>query len=269
MKQRYIEGKNGGGPNAFYIPLPRRRFLRSIAAISAGFSLPGYLAEALTLTPSVTQGPYYPLAANMPLDKDADLVYLNDSLTAASGIITYVSGRVLTSSGAPVRGALIELWHTDNGGNYIYSANSARNPAADKNFAGFGQYLTGSDGAYRFRTIKAGLYRGRTRHYHFGITIPGQLTRYTTQLFWNEVAKDANGTTWDTTNANDSVLLGISDTTQRASVIKDFTLIPGSAIGEQETSHDFVMGLTPVEPNYPDSGSLVVAGSVAAGPAGG
>ncbi len=239
-----------------------------MAAVSAGFTLPGYLAEALTLTPSVTQGPYYPLASNIPLDKDNDLVSLNDSLSAASGTVTYVSGRVLTSSGAPIRGALVEIWHADSGGNYIYSASAARNPAADPNFAGFGQFLTGSDGAYKFRTIKAGLYRGRTRHIHFGITIPGQLTRYTTQLFWNETAKDASGNVWDTTNANDSVLLGISDTTQRASVIRDFNLVPGSATGEQETSYDFVMGLTPADPAYPGSGSLTVAGGAVAGPSG-
>src|SRR5262245_29092612 len=252
-------------PKAFYIPLERRRFLKSLALVSAGFTLLGYLAEALTYAPEVTQGPYYPLASNIPLDKDADLIYLNDSLTAASGIVTYVSGRVLTSSGTPIRGALVELWHADNGGNYIYSANSTRNPAADPNFAGFGQYLTGTDGAYKFRTVKAGLYRGRTRHYHFGITIPGQLTRYTSQLFWNEIAKDANGSTWDTTNDNDMVLQGIQDATQRASVIRDFTLVPGTTTGEQETTYDFVMGLTPVEPNYPDSGSLVVSGRLVPG----
>src|SRR5687767_13558814 len=134
------------GPSAFYIPLGRRRFLKSMAVASAGFSLPGYLAEALTLTPSVTQGPYYPLAANIPLDKDNDLLYMNDSLTAATGVVTYVSGRVLTSSGSPIRGALVELWHADHNGNYTYSANSPRNSAADPNFAGLGQYLTGSDG---------------------------------------------------------------------------------------------------------------------------
>jgi len=99
-----------------------------------------------------------------------------------------VTGRVLTSSGVPIRGALVEIWHADNGGNYIYSASSARNAAADSNFQGFGQFLTGSSGAYKFRTVKAGLYNGRTRHYHIAVTIPGQLTRYCTQLFWNETA---------------------------------------------------------------------------------
>src|SRR5258707_15872520 len=124
-------------PHSFHIPLGRRRFLKSLAIASAGFSLPGYLAEALTYAPEVTQGPYYPLANNIPLDKDNDLIYLNNSLTPASGLVTYVTGRVLDSGGNPVKGALVELWHADNGGNYIYAAGAARNPAADANFAGF------------------------------------------------------------------------------------------------------------------------------------
>src|SRR5882672_3175019 len=103
----------------FYIPVDRRRFLKSMALASAGFTLPGYLAEALTLTPQQTQGPYYPLADDIPLDKDNDLLYLNDSLTPTTGIPTYITGRVLDNSGTPIKGALVELWHCDNGGNYI------------------------------------------------------------------------------------------------------------------------------------------------------
>src|SRR5262245_37421324 len=163
-------------PNACYVPLDRRRFFKSMAVASAGFALPGYLAEALTYAPEVTQGPYYPLANNIPLDKDNDLIYLNNSLTRATGLITYVTGRVLDASGNPVKGALVELWHCDSPAsntsgsqcNYLYSASAARNPAMDANFQGFGQFLTGAGGYYKFRTIKAGLYTGRTRHYHFG-----------------------------------------------------------------------------------------------------
>src|SRR5438270_11864545 len=159
---------------AFHIRTDRRRFFKSMAAVSAGFTLSGYMAEALTLSPTVTQGPYYPLASNIPLDKDNDLVQLNDNTNIASGIVTYINGRVLTSSGAPIRGALVELWHADREGDYLYSASAARNPACDANFAGFGQFLTGSTGQFRFRTIKAGLYNGRTRHYHIGVTVPGR-----------------------------------------------------------------------------------------------
>ena len=53
----------------FRIPIDRRRFFKSMALASAGFTLPGCLAEALTTSPVVTQGPYYPLANNIPLDK--------------------------------------------------------------------------------------------------------------------------------------------------------------------------------------------------------
>jgi protocatechuate 3,4-dioxygenase beta subunit len=254
--------------HSFHIPIDRRRFFKSTALVSAGFTLPGYLAEALTTSPIVTQGPYYPLANNIPLDKDNDLVQLNDNLTIASGVVTYLSGRVLTSDGTPIRGALVELWHADREGDYLYSASAARNAACDANFAGFGQFLTGSSGGFKFRTIKAGLYNGRTRHYHIGITIPGRTTRSTTQTFWNEVAKDLNGNTWATQNSNDMVYTGITDATQRASVLLDYTAVPGTTTGEVQATWDFVSGFTPVEPTYP-GGSLTTAGKLVAGPTGG
>lgn len=249
----------------FYIPLNRRRFLKSIAIASAGFTIPGYLAEALTLTPRVTQGPYYPLAKNIPLDDDNDLIHNSSSTLAATGIITYLSGRVLDTSGNPVKNALVELWHADNGGNYIYSANSTRNSAADPKFQGFGQFLTGSTGEYLFRTIKAGLYNGRTRHFHIAVTFPGQTTRYTSQTFWNEIAYSGTQQ-WATQNSNDMVLQGISDATQRASVILNYAAVAGSTTGEVAATYDFVENLTPVEPNYPGGGSLLTAGALVAGP---
>src|SRR6266496_385290 len=256
-------------PEAFYIPLDRRRFFKSMALVSAWFSLPAYLAEALTPTPQQTQGPYYPLADDIPLDKDNDLVQLNDNLTPASGIVTYITGRVLDSSGNPIRGALVELWHADREGDYLYSTSAVRNPVCDPNFAGFGQFLTGSTGEYRFRTIKAGLYNGRTRHYHVGVTVPGRTTRSTTQTFWNETAYDLNGNAWATQNSNDMVYAGITNAAQRASVALDYTSVPGTTTGEVQANWDFVSGFTPVEPTYPGGGSLVLAGAAVGGPTGG
>jgi len=250
----------------FYIPIDRRRFFKSMAVASAGFTLPGYLTEALTTSPIVTQGPYYPLASNIPLDKDNDLVQLNDNLTIASGIVSYISGRVLDSSGNPVRGALVELWHADREGDYLFSQSAARNPACDPNFAGFGQFLTGSTGQYRFRTIKAGLYMGRTRHFHWGVTLPGRTTRATTQTFWNETAYDLNGNAWATQNANDMVYAGVMDAAQRAAIALNYTVVPGTTTGEVQATWDFVSQFTPVEPTYPNGGSLMVAGTTVTGP---
>ena len=246
-------------PSLFYIPLSRRQLLKSMAAVSAGFTLPGYLAEAATISPITTAGPFYPLPQNIPLDKDNDLVQLNDNLTLASGVITYFTGRVLDANGSPVRGALIELWHADREGDYLYSSTSPRNPVFDANFAGFGQYLTGADGRYLFRTIKPGLYPGRTRHTHFGITLPGRMTRTSTQTFWNEIANDLNGNAWPTQNANDGVFAAITNPEQRASVLLNFTPVAGTTTGEEITKWDFVSGFTPTEPTYPGGGSLLIA----------
>src|SRR5207237_10196824 len=210
--------------------------------------------------------------SNIPLDKDNDLIYLNDNLTAATGLITYVAGRVLDANGDPVKGALVELWHCDapttntaaSQCNYLYSTTASRNPAMDSNFQGFGQFLTGSGGYYKFRTIKAGLYNSRTRHYHFGITFPGQLSRHTTQLFWNETAKDSSGNNWATQNSNDNVWSTISDSAQRASVTRDYTVVD-DITGAVATSWDIIMNYAPVDPTYP-GGGLLIAGTPIAGP---
>src|SRR5688572_19317161 len=244
---------------AFHIPVDRGRFLKSMAAATAGFAVTGSFAEVLTLTPLQTPGPFYPLLDDLPLGKDNDLVYLNDNLTPASGTVTHVTGRVLDSNGNPIRNALVELWHADINGEYTYSSGSGRNPAADPNFAGIGQFLTGASGAFRFRTIRAGLYPGRARHFHWGVTVPGRTVRFSTQTYW----------TGEPGNASDGILNAIADAEQRNSVILSFTPVPGTTTGEEQTSWDFVTGITPVEPVYPGGGRLVVAGEVVPGPAGG
>ncbi len=254
-------------PLPVYIPVNRRRFFKSMAAASAGFTLPGFLAEALTQSPIVTQGPYYPLADDIPLDKDNDLVKLGDSLTAATGIVTYITGRVLDTNGNPVKNALVECWHADYEGDYLYSTGTGRNAACDPNFAGFGQFLTGSTGAFRFRTIKAGLYNGRTRHFHWGVTVPGQTTRACTQTGWNETAYANNGTVWATQNSNDNVFASLT-AAQKSAILLNFGAVAGTTTGEVYANWDFVSGYTPVEPTYPAPGGFIAKGEPVVGPNG-
>ena len=75
--------------------------------------------------------------------------------------------------------------------------------------------------------------------------------------------RDADGKAWPTTNENDGVLRAIHDPAERAAIIRDFSPVSGGAAGEQETTWDIVMGLTPVEQPYPGSedGVLVLAGT--------
>lgn len=256
--------------------LQRREFIRKLGKAGGFFSIAGLYAEALATTaPQLTQGPYYPQADDIPLDVDNDLVQLNDNSTPANGIVHYVSGRILDASSNPVKNALVELWHCDapvtnttaRGCQYLYNASGSRNASMDVNFAGFGQFLTGSSGAYRFRTVKAGLYNGRTRHYHVAVTIPGQTTRYCTQLGWNEPALDTSGAAWATQNSNDGIF-GSLTTAQKSLLLLNWTTVPGTTTGEKQGAFDFQVNLTPTEPTYPVAGGWVYKGAAVAGPSG-
>lgn len=218
-------------PQPFHIPLSRRRLLQGLFLASAGFMTRAAFAEALTLTPRLTEGPFYP--DKLPLDQDNDLIRVTDHTTPALGTITNLAGRILDPSGSPIKGALIELWQADDHGVYIHSRGGDAEKR-DKDFQGYGKFETASDGGYRFRTIKPGLYTGRTRHYHFGITLPGG-SRFTTQLFF----------AGEPGNARDGVLNGIRDEARRASLIREFVAAPDTK--ELAATWDVVMGLTPTE----------------------
>src|SRR5215813_1040211 len=118
----------------------RRNFLRQLSLATALFSVPGAFAEELARTPKLTEGPFYP--DKLPLDTDNDLIIVNDGATPALGEVTWVSGRVLDSRGDPIRNALIEIWQCDNNGVYLHSGDQGRTTKRDKNFQGFGRFLT-------------------------------------------------------------------------------------------------------------------------------
>jgi protocatechuate 3,4-dioxygenase beta subunit len=212
----------------------RRRFFKQATAAGIGsllLKVPGLFAEQLVVTPEQTEGPYYP--TTLPLDTDNDLVVINNNLTPAVGQITYISGRILNSNGDPVRNAYVEIWHADNSGAYIHPS-SIGYATRDQNFQGFGRFLTGSSGEYLFRTIKPGLYTGRTRHIHFKVKVAGQPT-LTSQLYF----------LGEPQNTGDSVLSGIRDTAARNSVIAPFMPIEGSSVGALSAKFDIVLSVTP------------------------
>ncbi len=210
----------------------RRRFWTSAAA-GLLCAARGAFAQTLTQTPEQTIGPYYP--DRMPLDQDNDLIVINDNITPAVGQVSWLSGRVLGSNGAPMRNALVEIWQADNNGAYIHS----RSPIAnrDANFQGYGRFVTGRDGGYLFRTVKPGLYPGRTRHVHVQVT-PATGQKLVSQLY-------VQG---ESLNNSDGVLNGIRDSAQRASVIRPWATAAGSLAGELAVNWDIVFGVTPPEP---------------------
>ena len=210
----------------------RRRFLRRVSLGAALFTVPGLFAEELIRTPRQTEGPFYP--DKLPLDTDNDLIIVNDNLTPALGEVTWVSGRVLDARGDPIRNALVEIWQCDANGVYIHTGNFGGQSNKDKNFQGFGRFLTGSTGEYVFRTIKPVPYPGRTPHIHYKVKRNGK-ELLTTQCYIKG----------NPSNERDGVWRGIGDEKARASVTVDFAPLKGSRVGELAARFDIVLGVTP------------------------
>src|SRR5258707_2184336 len=121
----------------------RRDFLGSMSLGAAFFTTRGLFADDLTRTPAQTEGPFYP--DKLPLDTDNDLIVINDSLSPAVGTITYVSGKILDARGNPLKNAAVEIWQCDNNGAYLHTGTSNAGKQ-DKNFQGFGRFVTGASG---------------------------------------------------------------------------------------------------------------------------
>lgn len=205
----------------------------SVAMASLFYTRPGVFADELTITPRMTEGPFFP--EELPLDTDNDLLVITDSITPAVGEITHVSGRVLSKAGEPVRNALVEIWQVDNAGAYLHSG-SANRDKADANFQGYGRFLTDQKGRYYFRTIKPVPYPGRTPHIHFAVSLNGH-RKLATQLLIKGHRM----------NPGDGLFRAIKDEKQRGALLAEFSPLEGSKTGELNAEWDIVIGLTPDE----------------------
>jgi protocatechuate 3,4-dioxygenase, beta subunit len=214
------------------IIVPRRQFLQRAAFTAALFTTPGLFAD-LVQTPKQTEGPFYP--DKLPLDTDNDLLAINENLTPAVGEVTYVSGRILDAKGQPLRNAVVEIWQCDNNGAYLHSGTDNKQKA-DKNFQGFGRFVTGSTGEYLFRTIKPVPYPGRTPHIHYKVKRGGK-ELLVTQLY----VKGHPG------NEKDGIWKSLKEGEVRNSVTVDFAPLPGAKAGELAAKFDLVVGVTPVQ----------------------
>ena len=181
----------------------------------------------------MTAGPFYP--DRLPLDTDNDLLVLNNSITPAVGEITHLTGKITDQKGNPVRNARVEIWQVDSNGVYLHSKGGDRDKR-DRNFQGFGRFVTGLKAEYYFRTIKPVAYPGRTPHIHFAVYV-GDRKVLTTQCMVKGNAQ----------NAKDGLLKRIRNEKARQSLIVDFQPLAGSKIGELTANFDIVLGLTPNE----------------------
>jgi protocatechuate 3,4-dioxygenase beta subunit len=154
----------------------RRRFLLNTGILAAGWELSSagaVLTQELVPTPAChdgdeptirqTEGPFFK-------PKSPERSDLREP--GAGGRPFELTGFVLTRACRPLRGAVVDLWHADDKGQYDGTGFRYR-----------GHVTTGPDGAFRFRTIMPAVYPGRTRHYHVKVQAPGSRL-LTTQLYF-------------------------------------------------------------------------------------
>ena len=210
----------------------RRRFLAQSAVAAAMFTVPGAFAAELQVTAGMMEGPFYP--DKLPLDTDNDLLIINDAITPAVGEITHLTGRIVDAAGNPMRNAFIEIWQVDSSGAYLHSGTDNAD-RRDKNFQGYGRFLTDSKGQYYFRTIKPVAYPGRTPHIHVGVSRGGKRV-FTSQLF---IEGEAD-------NARDGLYRSL-DAAGQKSLTVPFTPVKDSKFGELAANFDIVLGRTATE----------------------
>jgi protocatechuate 3,4-dioxygenase beta subunit len=121
-----------------------------------------------------------------PLEADLTIQHSGEPI----GERMVVTGRVLDGDGRPVAGQLVEVWQANAAGRYVHLRDQHHAPV-DPNFTGTGRCLTGSDGSYRFTTVKPGPYPWRNHdnawrpaHLHFSLFGTAFAQRLVTQMYF-------------------------------------------------------------------------------------
>jgi protocatechuate 3,4-dioxygenase beta subunit len=164
----------------------RRRFLLDTGIVAAGWELSRAntaLAQGLAATPSCHDG-------DEPTVRQGDGPFFKPKSPergdlrkpGAQARPAELFGFMLTRSCRPLLGAVVDLWHADEKGEYD-----------NIGFRYRGHVITGPDGAYRFRTIVPAVYTGRTRHYHVKVQAPGSRLLTTQLYFPDEPANSRDG----------------------------------------------------------------------------
>ncbi|MDM0045730.1 protocatechuate 3,4-dioxygenase [Variovorax dokdonensis] len=194
---------------AFRETTDRRRLaaaaLIAFPALWLGAARPAHAqgGARLRLTPSQTEGPFYP--PQLPADHDGDLLRTG-TLRYTRGDAGWVEGTVVDASGQPVRDATVEIWQCDESGHYHHPGDGGR---ADPAFQGFGRTQVDADGRWRFHTIRPVPYSGRTPHIHMKVK-RGERELLTTQLYVKGASGNARDFLWRNMSEQDRAALTLS-----------------------------------------------------------
>jgi protocatechuate 3,4-dioxygenase beta subunit len=133
----------------------------------------------------------------------------------AIGQLIHLRARVVDEDGAPVPGAIIEVWHCNAAGKYIHPNDTSASPI-DPNFNGNARLVAGDTGLIELRTIKPAAYAvpdsggwWRPPHIHVSVWGRAWLSRLVTQVFFQG----------EPLNEHDGILNAIRDPAARSRCI--------------------------------------------------
>ena len=141
----------------------------------------------------------------------------------AIGQLIHLKVRVLDEDGAPVGGAVVEMWQANAAGRYIHPNDDDHAPP-DPNFYGAARLVTDESGMFELRTVKPGAYPVPTRdgwwrppHVHFSLFGKVWLSRLVTQMYFPG----------EPLNGQDRILNAVPDAAARDSLVARY--IPPAA----------------------------------------
>jgi protocatechuate 3,4-dioxygenase, beta subunit len=176
------------------------------------------------------------LERRLPIDTE-DISSKQPGGPRAIGQYIAVTGRLMDEDGAPLAGAVIEIWQANAAGKYVHELDRHEAPI-DPNFSGLGRFVTGPEGQYKFLSIKPGAYPvmesawwWRPPHIHFSIFGPSWMNRYVTQIFFPG----------DPLNETDLLLNAVQDPEARDRLIFESTPTTVGAVNMLTFRRDFVL----------------------------
>jgi protocatechuate 3,4-dioxygenase, beta subunit len=144
----------------------------------------------------------------------------------ALGQLIEVKVSIVDEDGAPLSGAMVEIWHCNAAGKYIHP-NDSNDAPEDPNFYGAARLLADADGRVVLRTVKPGAYPvpdtdgwWRPPHIHFSVWGRVWLSRLVTQMFFPG----------EPLNERDPILNAVRDPQARARCIARFVPQAGNAL---------------------------------------
>ena len=120
---------------------------------------------------------------------DADLA--GRGAKRALGQLIDLRVRIVDEDGAPISGAMVEIWHCNAAGKYIHP-NDSNDAPQDPNFYGAARLVADAAGRIALRSVKPGAYPvpdtdgwWRPPHIHFSVWGRVWLSRLVTQMFFS------------------------------------------------------------------------------------